>query len=506
MFLYFTITTMKLPIFVKLFITLLLSIGLMIVAMISTADWLFRQGFTEYLQQVEANRLGFLISNLENDYERQGSWDFLQNNPQQWQAFLLKLSGKHHPPLNNRPPPPDNNGFVPEAYPPPPEHGSFVPEDHPPFGHPPPQPPPDPLQLGKRLRLLNANHEIIVGVNFAEKPIIRELKVGQQTIGWLEIRPDEVMTDELASTFIQQQKQAKYVISGLAFALSIVAALFLARQLLLPIRRIATGVKALAAGQYDTRIKTNAHDELGQLAQHFNSLAQILQQNESARRQWIADISHELRTPLSVLRGELEALQDGVRKPSPERIQSLHGEVLSLAKLVEDLYQLSLSDAGAMNYHKETVNVTDIVLETQQNFVERFASCGIVLHEISNPQIVLSVFADKRRLQQLFSNLAENSCRYTNEGGFCEITLYKTKQTAMITFQDSAPSVPAAALPKLFDRLYRVEKSRSRELGGAGLGLTICKNIVEAHGGTILAYQSQNGGLSIQVELPLLIN
>ena len=115
------------------------------------------------------------------------------------------------------------------------------------------------------------------------------------------------------------------------------------------------------------------------------------------------------------------------------------------------------------------------------------------------------MFADARRLYQLFSNLAENSCRYTNDGGFCEITLYRTKQTAMITFQDSAPSVPPAALPKLFERLYRVEKSRSRELGGAGLGLAICKNIVEAHGGTILAYQSQYSGLSVQVELPLLL-
>jgi two-component system sensor histidine kinase BaeS len=291
----------------------------------------------------------------------------------------------------------------------------------------------------------------------------------------------------------------------LAFALSIVVALFLARQLLLPIRRIVTGVKALATGNYHTRIKANGHDELGQLSQHFNSLAQTLQQNEVARRQWIADISHELRTPLSVLRGELEALQDGVRKPTPERIHSLHSEILSLSKLVEDLYQLSLSDAGGMNYHKEAINLTDIVLDVQQHFVSRFADRGINLREISNPQIILPVFADKRRLQQLFSNLAENSCRYTNEGGFCEITLYRTKQTVMVTFQDSAPSVPQAALPKLFDRLFRVEKSRSRELGGAGLGLAICKNIVEAHGGIILAYQSQYGGLSIQVELPFLL-
>ncbi len=495
---------MKLPIFAKLFITLLLSIGVMIAVMIGSADWLFRQGFTEYLQQVEANRLGFLISNLETAYQKQGSWDFLQNNPQQWRAFLIKLSGKDLPP-DDRPPPPDDNGFAPEDYPPPPEHGGFVPEDQPPYGPPHAPHPPDPLQLGKRLRLLNVNHNYVVGAHFEEKPITRELKVNQQIIGWLEIRPNEIMTDELASTFIEQQKQAKYAISSLAFALSIFAAWLLARQLLLPIRRIGSGVKALAAGEYHTRIKANGRDELGQLSQHFNSLAQTLQHNEVARRQWIADISHELRTPLSILRGEIEALQDGVREPTPTHIQSLHGEVLALTKLVEDLYELSLSDVGAMNYHKETVNVTDIVLEIQHNFTARFASRGIVLREISNPHIELPVFADARRLYQLFSNLAENSCRYTNEGGFCEITLYRTKQNVMITFQDSAPTVPQVALVHLFDRLYRVEKSRSRELGGAGLGLAICKNIVEAHGGTILAYQSQYGGLSIQVELPLLM-
>jgi len=495
---------MKLPIFAKLFITLLLSIGIMIAVMIGSADWLFRQGFTEYLQQVEANRLGFLISNLETTYQQQGSWDFLQNNPQQWRAFLIKLAGKDAPP-DDRPPPPDNNGFAPQDYPPQPEQRGFVPEDHPPpYGSPPPRPP-DLLQLGKRLRLLNVNRDYVIGAHFEEKPITRELKVNQQLIGWLEIRPNEIMTDELASTFIEQQQKAKTMLSGLAFALSIFAAGLLARQLLLPIRRIGGGVKALAAGEYQTRIKANGHDELGQLSQYFNSLAQTLQQNEIARRQWIADISHELRTPLSVLRGELEAVQDGVRQPTPDRIHSLHSEVLALTKLVEDLYELSLSDVGAMNYHKERINVTDIILGIQQNFVARFASRGIVLREITSPDLVLPVFADARRLYQLFSNLAENSYRYTNEGGFCEITLYRTKQTVMITFQDSAPSVPPDALPKLFDRLYRVEKSRSRELGGAGLGLAICKNIVEAHGGTITAYQSQYGGLSIQVELPLLL-
>jgi two-component system, OmpR family, sensor histidine kinase BaeS len=189
------------------------------------------------------------------------------------------------------------------------------------------------------LRLLDAHHAFVAGAHFDVPPIVRELKLNQQTIGWLEILPDEVMSDELAATFVQQQQQANVAMSGLAFLLSIVAALFLARQLLLPIRRIAGGVKALAAGDYETRIAANSHDELGQLSHHFNLLARTLQQNENIRRLWIADISHELRTPLSVLRGELEALQDGVRQPTPERVHSLHSEVLSLTHLVDDLYR-----------------------------------------------------------------------------------------------------------------------------------------------------------------------
>ncbi|CAG1022441.1 partial two-component system, OmpR family, sensor histidine kinase BaeS, partial [Patescibacteria group bacterium] len=431
---------------------------LMVVAMVVSTHWLFRQGFTEYLHQVEASRLDSLVSQLELAYQDQDNWDFLRNNPQQWREFL-DGSMRRNTSVNELPP---HEEFEPELPPPPP------------FGFaPPPKPPrplpPDALFLGKRLRLLDVNRGHVAGSHFEGQPITRALQVNNQIVGWLELRPNDVMTDELAKTFVEQQKKSRYILASLAFVLSMFAALFLARQLLSPIRRIAGGVKSLSAGNYQTRIETKSRDELGQLAQHFNLLAQTLQNNETSRRQWIADISHELRTPLSVLRGELEALQDGVRQPTPNRIHSLHSEVLGLTKLVEDLYQLSLSDAGALNYHKEALNVTDIVIEVQKNFSARFDSHHKVLREIENPNITLPVFADKRRLMQLFNNLAENSFRYTNEGGFCEITLYRTKRTAMITFQDSPPSVPHEALSKLFERLYRVEKSRSRELGGAGL-------------------------------------
>lgn len=474
---------MKLPIFAKLFIALLLSIMLMVLAMVISTHWLFRQGFSEYLRQVELSRLDVIAHQLELAYQDQDSWDFLQNNTEQWRMLL-------------------ESGFMKDLPPEPPEPDF-------PFGlTPPPRPPrplpPDALFLGKRLRLLDANRHHVAGSHFNEAPISRALYLDGQIIGWLELKPNDAMNDELAKSFIEQQQKARYVMTGLAFVVSIFASLLLARPLLAPIRRIAFGVKALSAGKYQTRIETESRDELGKLAQHFNLLAQTLQNNELSRRQWIADISHELRTPLSVLRGELEALQDGIRKPTPDRIESLHSEVLNLTKLVEDLYQLSLSDAGALNYHKEVLNVTDLLVSVQKNFAARFASRNMVFKELEQT-INLPVFADKQRLLQLFNNLAENSFRYTNEGGFCEIVLYRTKHTAMLTFQDSPPSAPPEALPRLFERLYRVEKSRSRELGGAGLGLAICKNIVEAHGGTILAYQSPYGGLAIQVELPLVM-
>jgi two-component system sensor histidine kinase BaeS len=221
------------------------------------------------------------------------------------------------------------------------------------------------------------------------------------------------------------------------------------------------------------------------------------------RQQWIADISHELRTPIAVLRSEIEAMLDGIRTPTLERVRSLHVDVLSLGKLVEDLYQLSLLDTSEPHdFPQERLNLTDILRDAAMGAETRLQEKSIRLLTRFDPDKPLTIRGSDARLFQLFSNLLANSYRYTDDNGCVEILAASQGDKVRVTIQDSAPGVPEAALPRLFERLFRVDKSRSRALGGSGLGLAICKTIAEAHGGTIQARHSPLGGLAIDMEFP----
>jgi two-component system sensor histidine kinase BaeS len=232
-------------------------------------------------------------------------------------------------------------------------------------------------------------------------------------------------------------------------------------------------------------------------------MALTLEKNERERRQWVADISHELRTPISVLQGEIEALMDGIRTVTPETIHSLHAETLRLKHLVEDLYQISLSDLGALTYRKDHLDLLEVLRDSVESYRAEFDRKNISL-TISTPRGLNAIgFADRERLNQLFFNLLENSLRYTDTGGKLFVETQVSNNSLTIEFRDSEPGVPVQDRARLFERFYRVEGSRSRESGGAGLGLTICKNIVDAHEGTISAHESPLGGLLIRVVLPV---
>ena len=358
--------------------------------------------------------------------------------------------------------------------------------------------------LVSRIRLLGADKQLILGQDYpAKEHSWLSINKGEQTLGWLALAPSMIPVDGLAAQFSARHDRALAIIGALAILVSVLVAFVLTRNLLHPIRRLTDGAQRLTAGAFDSRIDVTSGDELGQLAEDFNTLARTLEANEQARRQWIADISHELRTPLAVLRGEIEALQDGVREPGPQRLRSLHAEVLSLGKLVDDLYELSLSDIGALSYHKEDINLAEVIRDVVDGFRQRFAEKGIELLFDAQHAPHARVFADAGRLEQLFNNLLENSLRYTDAGGETRIFLEPEKDRVFIQLQDSLPGVPAEMLPKLFERLFRVDDSRSRVNGGAGLGLSICRNIVDAHDGRIEASTSPAGGLWVSVQLPL---
>ncbi len=231
----------------------------------------------------------------------------------------------------------------------------------------------------------------------------------------------------------------------------------------------------------------------------FNILAKTLEKNSESQKQWIADISHELRTPLAVLKSEIEAIQDGIRSFDNETLKSLSNEVERLNSLVDDLYELALSDIGAMKYQMVDLNLGDVLKETLDGYKERYQKSGIELS--TNVEELITIVGDRQRLSQLFTNLLENSLRYTDSPGTLEISTSNEVDHAIVTFSDSAPGIDSKSIDKIFDRFYREELSRSREKGGAGIGLSICAAIVEAHSGLITAKSSSLGGLLIEIQL-----
>ncbi|HDS1117563.1 TPA: two-component system sensor histidine kinase BaeS, partial [Pluralibacter gergoviae] len=329
----------------------------------------------------------------------------------------------------------------------------------------------------------------------------RGIMVNGMEVGAVIASPVERLTRNTDINFDRQQRRTSWLIVGLATLLAALTTFPLARGLLAPVKRLVEGTHRLAAGDFTTRVTATGSDELGKLAQDFNQLASTLERNQQMRRDFMADISHELRTPLAVLRGELEAIQDGVRKFTPESVSSLQAEVGTLTKLVDDLHQLSMSDEGALAYQKAPVDIVSLLEMAGGAFRERFAGRGLTLN-LSLPESA-TVFGDRDRLLQLFNNLLENSLRYTDAGGQLLIEARKAAQHITLTFADSGPGVTDQQLAMLCERFYRAESSRNRASGGSGLGLAICVNIAAAHGGRLSAAHSPFGGVSITVELPL---
>jgi two-component system sensor histidine kinase BaeS len=324
-----------------------------------------------------------------------------------------------------------------------------------------------------------------------------------ETVGYLGLLPPRHFLNPQQLQFLSRQKLS-LVLAGTGMVLvAVIFSLPLANRLVRPIRAMAAATHHVASGKYAVRVPVSSSDELGQLARDFNAMAHTLEKNEKERRQWVADISHELRTPLAVLRGEVEALLDGIRPVTRDTIRSLHAEVLRLHRLVDDLYQLSISDLGALAYRKEDLDLGGVLRDSIDHYRAEFSRKGITL-EVNLPEgLEMPIFGDPERLSQLFGNLLDNTLKYTDEGGILVIRLEYRRGQAMAEFEDSAPGVPEAELGRLFERLYRLEGPRGKASGGAGLGLAICRNIVEAHEGAISAHPSPLGGVLIRVTLPV---
>jgi two-component system sensor histidine kinase BaeS len=478
---------MKLGLTSRLFLVFLTASALVACGMFLIMHWNIDRGFLRYVNTLDQERLERLAAEVERRYATTGSWDFIRDEPRN----LLRLMINTLPEGQVRPK--DLERLERRL-----ERRQGRRER--------PEPPPPGLAhlFELRVQLLDSSGNHLAG---PPQPLPAEgmipLHYQGQRIGALGLLSQKNLADAHQLRFLKEQKLALAQVAGLTLLVSALLALPLARRLVRPLRELAAATRRLATGTYAERVAVTSQDELGQLAHDFNLLALTLQQNETARRQWIADISHELRTPLTVLRGEIEALQDGVRPLTPAALASLHGEALRLGRLVDDLYQLSLSDLGALQYRKEILTPRTILLAALEPIRPLFAGKGIALREEFAPGADVAILADPQRLHQLFANLLDNALKYTDAPGRLEIRMERRGPSLQMELCDSAPTVAPAELERLFERLYRVEGSRSRATGGAGLGLAICRNIAEAHQGTLSAHPSPLGGLCLTLTLPL---
>jgi two-component system sensor histidine kinase BaeS len=455
----------------QLFLIFLLMGGLLVALMTAFSSWSFDRGFIRYINDTERQLLKPLVQALAEGYEREGDWQWLSEDAAAWALLIERHTGLRKAGRNQRGREPANN-------------------------------PARALTLDPRLLLANAAQELLIGREAGNRTVHwQAVSVDDTHVGYLGHRQRDTLPAGLDQAFARQQRRS-FLLLALAVALLCVpAAVLLANQVVNPVMKIKDAVRHIGRGDYAHRVPDTRKDELGELSRSINGLAGTLEKNLNARRQWLAEISHELRTPVAILRGELESLQDGIKPLDDTAIASLHAETLRLGGLINDLHDLTLSDAGALNYRFDPVTLDEVIKDRIAASSSQLHSAGLTL--TFNPSLTpLTVEADAQRIGQLVDNLLQNSIRYTDSGGEIQVALTQQDGTVQIDWLDSGPGVDDDQLDRLFDPLYRVDASRSRAAGGSGLGLSIVQRIVDAHQGQITAAHSTLGGVCIRIELP----
>lgn len=289
--------------------------------------------------------------------------------------------------------------------------------------------------------------------------------------------------------------------TGLMIVLLAIAAIF-SRRISAPLRQISAAAHAIADGDHSSRVKPANVRELAELAESFNRMAAALQQADQQRRQLTADIAHELRTPLSIIKGQLEGIQDGVYEADAEQIEALLAEVALLERLINDLHLLALADAGQLPLYRETVAPAMVVNEAVRSFAQSAAERAIQLSAESTNGLP-DIEVDPQRIAQVLGNLISNALRHTPAGGVVRVTVAADPDGIVFSVTDTGPGINPADLPHIFDRFYRADRARTRSSGGAGLGLAIARRLVEAHGGQIWAESELGRGTTVRFRLPV---
>lgn len=327
-----------------------------------------------------------------------------------------------------------------------------------------------------------------------------DLTTDGQKIGTLLLYQHELQS--LEKEFILSSNIAIIGSSFIAAILAVLLSIWITKKMTKPLKTLVTGTKQIARGESWEPVTITTRDEWQELGEAFNDMSLQLKKNEEVRQALVADVAHELRTPLTILQGELESIQEGVIEPSEEVILNLTDEVYRLKRLVNDLQQLSLAEAGKLPLHKQPLDMKILIQRICDNFRWLADEKEITLRYDRIPdENCLNI--DPDRITQVVVNLVGNALRHTPSQGLVEISAEEKDQSFVLHVSDNGPGIPEDALPYIFDRFYKRDPSRSRSEGGTGLGLSIAKGFVEAHGGTISVESKIGKGTSFTVTLPI---
>lgn len=294
--------------------------------------------------------------------------------------------------------------------------------------------------------------------------------------------------------------------SGLAAGLGgILVVSLLSRRMLRSVRTLTSAAQELGTGDLSQRVDVSGRDEIGELTRTFNAMAEGLESAERQRRNMVADVAHELRTPLTNIRGYVEAVRDGVLDADETTMHNIHQQTMYLAQLIEDLRLLAETEAADFQLNREPSLLSDVVARSVEAFRPQAQADGVHLSfkaASANATPERQMHLDRTRIEQVIGNLLQNALSHTPAGGRVDVTLHVTEEAASVAVADTGEGIPSQDLPHVFDRLYRVDPSRARSTGGAGLGLTIAKQLIEAHGGSIRVESTVGEGSRFSFTLP----
>ena len=470
--------------------------------------WNLNSGFQDYLQLRDEEQLARFAKLVEQRATADPSMDWLRGNREAMRALMDEFNGGQTrarpagpPPRFDRPPPSGDDA----GRPPPPRD----------------QPPTGPRgNLSQRLTIIDMQGARLAGREAppGARRTVRAVQVNGMDVGRIELVA-EPAPEGVDARFLQRQYIGLALAALGTAALAVLAAWVVARRWSLPLQALQLASNDIANGKRPRPLKPTGALEIAQLMEGINRMAAELARLEDTRRLWIAQISHELRTPLSVLRGEIESIEDGARQPTPAVMASLRDEVLQLNRLVNDLHTLSVADVDGLRCDFTTGDARALLLRVVQRFEAPAKQRGLQLLVpqcdgaalTDHPDLPdLTACWDFGRIEQLLANLLTNSLRYTDSPGVVRLDWQRQGSELVVTVEDSAPGVSEDDLPQIYEPLFRADKARRRSKNhstsdshGSGLGLAIVRTIALAHGGTATANHSAQGGLLVCVRLPL---